>query len=455
MSTIRPAAVAGAFYPGDPRVLGAQLDQLLAGPVESAESGSTLKAVIVPHAGYVYSGAVAARAYEALAAARDRVRRVVLLGPVHRVPVRGLALPGADWFETPLGRIPVDAAAARSLAGLAQVVTNPAAHALEHSLEVQLPFLQKVLGEFSLVPLAVGDASVAEVAEVIERLWGGEETVFVLSTDLSHYHSYEEARRIDGATLARIASLASDLDHEQACGATPLNGLLKVARGKGLSVSQLAACNSGDTAGDRGRVVGYSSFALYERGGATSSDEQGRTLLGIARGAIGSQLGQAAAPRLDHPAWLAQPGASFVTLTIDGALRGCIGSLQAHRSLGIDVAANAENAAFRDPRFAPLTLQEWPRVAAEVSVLSAPERAEFGDEIDLLGRLRPGVDGVILEYAGRRGTFLPQVWESLPDRRRFMQELKRKAGLPADTPLVQCNVWRYQVVKWREADFAD
>ena len=136
-------------------------------------------------------------------------------------------------------------------------------------------------------------------------------------------------------------------------------------------------------------------------------------------------------------------------------MRGCIGSLQAHRSLGIDVAANAENAAFRDPRFAPLTLQEWPRVAAEVSVLSAPERAEFGDEIDLLGRLRPGVDGVILEYAGRRGTFLPQVWESLPDRRRFMQELKRKAGLPADTPLVQCNVWRYQVVKWREADFVD
>ena len=279
--------------------------------------------------------------------------------------------------------------------------------------------------------------------------------MFVLSTDLSHYHSYQEAKRIDGATLARIASLASDLNHEQACGATPLNGLLHVARDKGLSIRLLAACNSGDTAGDRARVVGYSSFALYEPGGAPSRDEQGRTLLGIARGAIGHQLGQAAAPRLDHPAWLAQPGASFVTLTMDGTLRGCIGSLQAHRPLGQDVAANAENAAFRDPRFAPLTLQEWPRVAAEVSLLSAPEKAEFRDEIDLLGRLRPDVDGVILEHRGRRGTFLPQVWESLPDRRRFMQELKRKAGLAADTPLVQCNVWRYQVVKWREADFSD
>ncbi|HUJ87049.1 MAG TPA: AmmeMemoRadiSam system protein B [Burkholderiales bacterium] len=453
MATIRPPAVAGAFYPGNPQALAAQLGGFLAASAD--ETSEIPKALIVPHAGYVYSGAVAGRAYSELAAARGVVTRVVLLGPVHRVPVRGLALPGVDAFQTPLGSIPVDAEGVRALAGLPQVVTSPAAHAMEHSLEVQLPFLQNVLGSFSLVPLAVGDASVAEVAQVVEQLWGGHETLFVLSTDLSHYHSYQEAKRIDAATLARIASLASDLNHEQACGATPLNGLLRVARAKGLSIRLLAACNSGDTAGDRARVVGYSSFALYEPGGAPSRDEQGRTLLGIARGAIGRQLGQAAAPRLDHPAWLAQPGASFVTLTIDGALRGCIGSLQAHRPLGHDVAANAEHAAFRDARFAPLTLQEWPRVAAEVSLLSTPEKAEFGDDIDLLGRLRPGVDGVILEHRGRRGTFLPQVWDSLPDRRRFMHELKRKAGLSPDTPLVQCNVWRYQVVKWREADFAD
>ena len=168
MSTVRPAAVAGAFYPGEPHALAAQLGELLA-PTPGAPAGVP-KAVIVPHAGYVYSGAVAARAYEALAAARDSVTRVVLLGPVHRVPVRGLALPGADAFATPLGTIPVDTAVARMLAGLPQMVTSPAAHALEHSLEVQLPFLQQVLGSFTLLPLAVGDASVAEVAEVIERL---------------------------------------------------------------------------------------------------------------------------------------------------------------------------------------------------------------------------------------------------------------------------------------------
>ena len=160
------------------------------------------------------------------------------------------------------------------------------------------------------------------------------------------------------------------------------------------------------------------------------------------------------APQVDRPAWLAQPGATFVTLTLDGMLRGCIGSLQAHRPLGVDVAANAENAAFRDPRFAPLAAHEWPRVEAEVSLLTAPERVAFSDEVDLLVKLRPGVDGVILEQGPRRGTFLPQVWETLPDRRRFVEELKRKAGLPADTRLLHCKVWRYQVMKWRQSDFA-
>jgi hypothetical protein len=241
MASVRPAAVAGLFYPGDARALSAEIDDLLGGTGEPAPRPGFPKALIVPHAGYIYSGPVAARAYEDLAPARGIVKRVVLLGPVHRVPVRGLALASADFFDTPLGRIPLEKDVVQKLKGLPQVVTSDPAHALEHSLEVQLPFLQKALGEFSLVPLAVGDATAEEVAAVLERLWGGPETLVVISTDLSHYHRYDEARAIDGNTIARIERLATDIKHDEACGATPLNGLLRVLKERNLGVRLLAA----------------------------------------------------------------------------------------------------------------------------------------------------------------------------------------------------------------------
>ena len=448
MSSVRSAAVAGLFYPGEPRALAAEVEDLLAGAGEPQPRLGFPKALIVPHAGYIYSGSVAARAYDELVPARGTVRRVVMLGPVHRVPVRGLAVPGAQGFATPLGTVPIDQQALAAVRGLPQVVQSDAAHALEHALEVQLPFLQRQLGEFSLVPFAVGMASVEEVAEVIERLWGGRETLLVLSTDLSHYHSYDEARRIDATTLERIGGLAQDLDPEEACGATPLNGLLAAAKRRNLSIRLLGACNSGDTAGGKGRVVGYSAFSLDEPGGAVSVDEAGATLLGIARGAIeGRLLGSAAS--VEAP-WLGQAGATFVTLTRDGALRGCIGSLQAARALGVDVAENALGAAFRDPRFSPVEAAEWPRCRVEVSLLSAAKPMRFADEADLLAQIRAGEDGLILEADGRRATFLPQVWEGLPDKRQFLRELARKAGLPADLRLGRCKVSRYRVAKWKE-----
>lgn len=448
MGSVRPAAVAGMFYPGNARALTDEVDGLLGGAEALAPRVGFPKAIIVPHAGYIYSGGVAASAYDAVRPARGIVRRVVLLGPVHRVPVRGLATVSNAAFATPLGEVPIDREALASLADLPQVVTSDAAHAMEHSLEVQLPFLQKTLGTFKLVPFAVGVASVAEVAQVIERLWGGAETLIVLSTDLSHYHQYAEARRIDGKTISRISSFATDLDHEEACGATPLNGLLHVSKARNLSLKLLAACNSGDTAGGRDRVVGYSSFGLYE-GEEPSLDETGRTLLALARNAIEKSLfgREEVAP---DAAWLRQNGATFVTLTRDGRLRGCIGSLEAVRPFGVDVAENALGAAFRDPRFPRLTAEEWPGCRVEVSLLSAPKRIEFADERDLLAQLEPGVDGVILECDNRRATFLPQVWESLPDKRAFLGELLKKAGLPADTRLTRCRISRYRVAKFHE-----
>jgi AmmeMemoRadiSam system protein B/AmmeMemoRadiSam system protein A len=422
MSFVRPAAVAGMFYPGEGRVLADEVDEMLGG-VESAPRLGYPKALVVPHAGYVYSGAIAARAYDELAAARGSVRRVVLLGPVHRVAVKGLALPEARAFLTPLGTVRLDAEAMAAARELPQVITSAAAHAREHSLEVQLPFLQRVLGDFELVPFAVGRASVQEVAQVIERLWGGPETLIVISTDLSHYHAYDEAQRIDGSTLGRIA------------------------RRKGLSIRQLGACNSGDTAGSKDRVVGYSAFALHEPG--ATLDEAGRTLLSIARASIEHSLSGKPAPA-DDAGWLRQIGATFVTLTRDDRLRGCIGSLQPARPLGQDVAANALGAAFRDPRFPAMTAAEWPQCRVEVSLLSTPKPLHFGDEEDLLEKLVPGEDGLILEADGKRGTFLPQVWEQLRDKRTFLAHLLKKAGLPADTRFARCRIQRYRVAKWKE-----
>ncbi len=313
MSTIRYPAVAGLFYPDDPGVLRRQLGGFLAevsglgpapkappvhpcnaplGDVQEARmprrpgwprattirspnappvhpctaplgSIQSPKALIVPHAGYVYSGPVAASAYARLRSARGRIQRVVLLGPSHRVGFRGLALSGADWFETPLGRIAVDHAAEAAVRGLATVQVLPRAHAEEHSLEVHLPFLQEVLGEFTLVPIVVGEANPAEVAEVLERLWGGDETLIVISSDLSHYHDYETARARDAATARSIEALRyEDIDADDACGRGPVSGLLHYARDHGLRVQTLDVRNSGDTAGPRDRVVGYGAWVV-------------------------------------------------------------------------------------------------------------------------------------------------------------------------------------------------
>jgi len=414
--------------------------------------------VIVPHAGYVYSGPVAASAYDLLRPARGIVTRVVVLGPCHRVPVRGLALPQASAFDTPLGRIPLDREAIASIRGLPQVVESAATHAEEHALEVQLPFLQQVLGEFSLVPLVVGSVTPEKVAEVLERLWGGDETLIVISSDLSHYHPYEAARRIDGATVRAILGLDAGISHEQACGATPVAGALIAAKRLGLKPKLLDCRNSGDTAGGKDQVVGYASFA-FSSGPSRYEAEHGRRLLQIARASLSAALGAGAdspGPQAADEPWLKEWRASFVTLMQGKELRGCVGTLDAQRPLAQDVSANACAAAFQDTRFKPLTQEEFARIDIEVSLLSTPKRLRFEDHADLIARLRPGVDGLILEYgdpsADRRATYLPQVWESLPHPDRFIASLRQKAGIPQDTDIRRCRVKRYTALKWREAE---
>jgi len=261
MATARPPAVAGMFYPADPAELKAMVDGMLA---EAATDEPAPKAMIVPHAGYVYSGPVAATAYARLLNRVHPIRRVVLFGPAHRVPFRGLAVPSVDYFQTPLGLIPLDRVAIEALKRLPFVVESDAAHAQEHSLEVHLPFLQETLGEgFELVPVVVGDARPEEVAEALEALWDGPETLIVVSSDLTHYLDYETSRRIDRVTSEAIEQLQPErIGFEQACGRIPVQGLLLEARRHGLHGRTVDLRNSGDTAGPRDQVVGYGAYVF-------------------------------------------------------------------------------------------------------------------------------------------------------------------------------------------------
>ena len=262
MPTIRTPAVAGQFYPADPAQLHAQVQQFLSQAKPSVKPPP--KAIIVPHAGYVYSGPVAASAYARLKPVRDSISRVVLLGPSHRVGFRGIAVSTMRTFATPLGQIPVDQKAVEQVQSLPEVGILEQAHAQEHSLEVHLPFLQEVLGDFTLVPLVVGDASPAEVGAVLEALWGGPETLIVISSDLSHYHDYQTARQMDSATSQAIEALRFEaIGYDQACGRNPVNGLLWVARRKNLHSETVDLRNSGDTAGPRHQVVGYGAYVFH------------------------------------------------------------------------------------------------------------------------------------------------------------------------------------------------
>ncbi len=263
IASIRPAAVAGYFYPADERVLRVQIADMLSHTL-APEYPLAPRALIVPHAGYLYSGPVAAHAYAAIAALRQRIRRVVMLGPAHREHVEHFALPAAQAFATPLGEVPISRADWLALGRREDVVIDDHPHAQEHCLEVQLPFLQTMLDTFELVPLLVGNAPNDAVRDLLESLWGGDETLIVISSDLSHYHPYDEARTHDQHTLKNILALSPQLNHAQACGATPVNGFLAAARRRGLEPYLLDARNSGDTAGDRSRVVGYASIAFCD-----------------------------------------------------------------------------------------------------------------------------------------------------------------------------------------------
>ena len=445
MTTIREPAFAGSFYPNDAEALSKMVDSLLALAGSETHGVKPLKAIIAPHAGYVYSGKTAGKIYGELTTQKQAIKRVVLLGPSHRVAFKGVALPCSDVFRTPLGLISIDQTAMAKIQDLPWVTKRDDAHKDEHSLEVQLPFLQRTLGDFELLPIVVGDASAAQVCQLLERLWGAEETLIVISTDLSHFHNDTRARQLDDATRQKIEALNATLDGGEACGCRPVNGLLTFLKAHNLAIETVDTSNSGDTAGDKNRVVGYGAWRVRQprTNDSLKSDSHGvdnmwslaerQQLLHLAREAIKLPLTGETNLNVNmglYPARLREPGACFVTLNLNGTLRGCIGSLEAHRALVLDVAHNAQAAAFKDPRFTPITTAEYQALDIHISILSQPVAMHVQSQQALISSLEPGIHGLIIEEDGKRATYLPSVWAQISEPNRFVAELRRKAGLP-------------------------
>lgn len=455
---VRQPAVAGLFYPASPEALRHTVQNLLqdAGGVEAK---GRIRGLVSPHAGYIYSGPVAAAGYRQIDPAYTRV---VILGPSHRVPLAAPSIADADVYRTPLGDVPLaeTAAVLRRTKGFDSV---SGAHAGEHSIEVQLPFLQVVLGAFEIVPILINRSDPKTLAGIVAP-YVDEETLVVASSDLSHYYPYETAREIDEiCTKAVVAGRFSDMPLCEACGKKAVETLMHLAVIKGWQATCIDYKNSGDTAGGKDRVVGYASMAFVqgkettqEMKGTISSEDRA-ALLKLARSAIEAKLADGAAvqrPSAPSPV-MGELRGCFVTLHKGGRLRGCIGNIEPAHPLVEGVERNARNAAFHDPRFKPLSAGECKDIDIEISVLTVPETIDFTDGEDLKSKLLPRVHGVILSRGTQRATFLPQVWEQLPDKEQFLQRLCLKGGMPAQAwqdPQTKVQVYRAEVFGEKEVN---
>ena len=437
--TTRAPAVAGTFYPGSKD----NLTQMIRQHLDEAkpEQLERVRGLVSPHAGTIYSGPIAAYGFKTLEG--QRYKTVIVMGPPHHYPVRGASILNVAGYETPLGTVPLSPLA-KTLRKNETFTEVPAAHEEEHSIEVQLPFLQTVLGEFELVPILVGDADSEKIAEVLlEHL--DDETLIVASSDLSHYLPYEQAKALDAFTVRTIAEVDADLvELCEACGKTPIAVLLRIAREKGWHPHVLDCRNSGDTAGPKTQVVGYCSVAFTKeaepfvppvRSREPLDEAAQQKLLELARAALEAAVKDEAAPDPDVdelPEAIRRYGGAFVTLTRNGRLRGCIGHILPYAPLYRTVIECARSAALHDHRFLPVVEKELDTIHVEVSVLTVPERLKASSPEALLEKLVPGKDGVYLVVGPRSSTYLPQVWEQLPDKDAFMSALSEKAGLRAD-----------------------
>ncbi len=450
----REPAVAGRFYPAAEKELEKTLQRLIAdaGDIQIPSDTGKLRALVMPHAGYPYSGPVAAHA--AAAIPKNGFDRVIVIGPDHRAGLNGLAVSLADAYLTPLGRVPIHPDA-RNLKNQFDFITEAPriSEKQEHSIEVILPFLQQRLDSFTLIPLVAGRIGPESIVEAVSGLLNGR-TLLVASSDLSHFLPYEKAVTKDRHTVDMILDLDDAgllADKTRACGIGPVSAVIQLARQNRWQPVLLDFRNSGDTAGDKDRVVGYAAIAFFDTvdNPGLLDPAAGRKLVTVARQAIFEKLGlktEKPAPDFSRTESVNKEAGTFVTLKIDGRLRGCIGNIEPKGPIPESVKRNAVQAAFHDPRFPALTREEARRMTIEVSVLTKPEPLEYKEPADLLRSVRKGVDGVIIQKGHGRATYLPQVWEQLPKKERFLSRLCMKAGLSSDAwQKEDLEVFTYQV----------
>ena len=485
---VRGMAVAGIFYPRSEQDLRKAVDQCLDVKAEPVEN---LRALVCPHAGYEFSGQTAGIGYKQLAG--REIRTVILMGSAHHARFKGAMIPEADAFETPLGLVRISPKAAK-LAQLKPFVVKPSCEVnrpefwqrapkelppfgedtpdtWEHSLEVQLPFLQRTLKDFEIVPVVFGEVDPAAVAEkLLEYL--DDKTLVVASSDLSHHHPYTEAKWLDTRSVQEICALGPEgVNPWQACGSGPIMTVMEIARKKGWKAKLLDYRNSGDTAGPKGSVVGYAAIAFFEPARGASAGKSARPvrpeeftqkerdyLLQLARQSATAAANGKEPPKVDAAqvaAGLTEPRGCFVTLTKKGELRGCIGSILPEEPLYKAVVTRARSAAIEDRRFSPVKPDELAQIKIEVSVLSLPKQLYYESPEELLKQLRPGVDGVVLRAGPYQATFLPQVWEQIPEKEKFLEHLCVKAGLIKSAwqhPQAMIMVYQVKAFEEKEAE---
>lgn len=463
LAVYRNPAVAGLFYSKDKAMLDSEVEHYLS----SLHSGSEFqpRILIVPHAGYIYSASTAGKAYARLQNFSDKIRNVILLGPSHRVALKGVGLSSADYFTTPLGKIALNKEIIAQLALNPQFKFNDQSHKEEHSLEVQLPFLQKVLKKFQIVPLVYGDVSPQILANAILPLLEQPGTLLVVSADLSHYHDYETAQKLDSQTAQLVEQNKPELENHMSCGATGINAALILAKAQALRPTTIDLINSGDTSNEKDSVVGYGAWSFEKTPSVKEplsqleqetqnlrqfAQDYGQELLQIVARSLQKAVTEHktySPSRKDYADELFNKGASFVTLKANNELRGCIGTVIPHEAIAQDVAQNTYQAAMEDNRFSPLTQEDLKSLSFSVSLLTRFEPIIYQNAEDLLSKIRAGTDGIIIRDGDRQGLFLPSVWQELPNKEEFMKQLKIKAGINPSYWSENLKVYRFRTVE--------